>query len=1006
MSFPSVPSSPSDYYSYLCSSFQLSLDPSHIAQAEAQLSACSRSPHYPSAIFQLLSSPASQQLGLAASLHIKNFVLNNYSADPHDGAGDEAFIPIEHNSREFIKGGLLGLLVSAPPRVQSQLIQTIALIAKVDFPHRWSSILPGLISQCASAISSNNFSTLLALLNVCHSMFYHYRSEIGSDELLSEISYVVQLFAKPLTELFGMTFQALQRDLRTNQQQAIGAYRCLLIQLEIFYSLNSQDIVEQFQQQLTDWMEPIKVLLDYQAPELSTVSADSAERTANEGAPSVVESVKSFICELISLFVSKYEDDFKDYVPSFVSQVWNILTGLGESERFDGLVTEAIKFLTAVVKRVWNKSLFANETALKTICEKVLLTQLKLRKKEIDLFHHDGVEYIRIDIEGSDVDTRRRTTIEFIRALLIHFEAELTAIVKSYVGQLIQDYTANKAQNWLQKDLALYLILALASKSSTAASGVTQINRYLGEDFLSFFQTQVLGELSNPQGVHPIVLASSLKFVATFRRQVPNEFLTQLIGLCARYCEHPNLVVHSYAANAIEKLIAIKDEVAQAGGAAKLVPRLSPADVAPLADPLLKALFKVLQTHEESAENEYSMRAIMKICVSAQSSLMPLASFIVQNCNKILSEVAKNPKNPQFHHYLFETLACLIRYLCPNNLNTLALFEGALFPPFQAMLGIETAESFSPYVFQLMAQMLELRPANEEIPQAYKLLYSPLLAPALWENEASIPHLSRLLIAFVMKSGHQANLTVITQDNKFEGLLGIFQKLLSSRKTDIESISLLNAIVLAVPPAAFTRYLTHILTFIFKKLQSKPANRFLHALGEFFSVFSFKHSFQTLMSACDTVQKGILAMITEKVWIPGLRAQRPTEKAVRRNEIFALAEFLSSGVEQLNLRNNANLLVQLIRELAVLADFSSSISKAAADEDDTPIEPSSVRLALSIGPEFAPIPAVATDTACFQFAAQRLQGLFQDGNIRGAVSSQPEALKAVQDFAASQNISI
>ena len=80
----------------------------------------------------------------------------------------------------------------------------------------------------------------------------------------------------------------------------------------------------------------------------------------------------------------------------------------GEQPRFDSTVTNAVKFLTTVVKKQWNKELFNNMEALVTTCEKVVIPQIKLRESDVELFQMNGLEYVRRDMEGSDVDTRRR----------------------------------------------------------------------------------------------------------------------------------------------------------------------------------------------------------------------------------------------------------------------------------------------------------------------------------------------------------------------------------------------------------------------------------------------------------------------------------------------------------------------------------------------------------------------------------------------------------------------
>ena len=64
-------------------------------------------------------------------------------------------------------------------------------------------------------------------------------------------------------------------------------------------------------------------------------------------------------------------------------------------------------------------------------------------------------------------------------------------------------------------------------------------------------------------------------------------------------------VVHSYAAIAIDRLLAMREP----GGGG---PRFLPADLAPLLQALLEKLFAAFKL-PESGENEYLMRAVMRV---------------------------------------------------------------------------------------------------------------------------------------------------------------------------------------------------------------------------------------------------------------------------------------------------------------------------------------------------------------------------------------------------------
>lgn len=143
----------------------------------------------------------------------------------------------------------------------------------------------------------------------------------------------------------------------------------------------------------------------------------------------------------------------------------------------------------------------------------------------------------------------------------------------------------------------------------------------------------------------------------------------------------------------------------------------------------------------------------------------------------VLGRVCENPTNPIFNHFMFETIASLVRFICASQPAAVDAFEGLLFPPFQFVLQKDVAE-FTPYVFQVrglchclahrrahsvvamhlcavqvLAQLLECRAS---LSPAYESLFSPLLAPNMWERPANIPALVRLLCAYMAKGKLQA----------------------------------------------------------------------------------------------------------------------------------------------------------------------------------------------------------------------------------------------------------
>lgn len=100
---------------------------------------------------------------------------------------------------------------------------------------------------------------------------------------------------------------------------------------------------------------------------------------------------------------------------------------------------------------------------------------------------------------------------------------------------------------------------------------------------------------------------------------------------------------------------------------------------------------------------------------------------------------------------------------------------------------------FIPYVFQILALLLELR-TEANVPEPYMALFPCLLAPVLFEYQGNIHPLNRLLQAFIAKGAHQ----IIAQD-KISALLGVFQKLIASKAHDDEGFLLIQCIIQHFP---------------------------------------------------------------------------------------------------------------------------------------------------------------------------------------------------------------
>ncbi|KAG8083430.1 hypothetical protein GUJ93_ZPchr0015g6754 [Zizania palustris] len=143
----------------------------------------------------------------------------------------------------LIKTHLLQLLLTAPPRIQAQLSEALAAAAASDFPSKWESLLPSIVSSLGTAISKGDVPTTNSLLSAAASLFSRFRNAFDNNAIRLDLKYCLDNFAAPLLEVFLSTSRRLQAAATTTSPpESRPVFECLRLYCEIFYSLNSIDL--------------------------------------------------------------------------------------------------------------------------------------------------------------------------------------------------------------------------------------------------------------------------------------------------------------------------------------------------------------------------------------------------------------------------------------------------------------------------------------------------------------------------------------------------------------------------------------------------------------------------------------------------------------------------------------------------------------------------------------------------------------------------------------------
>ena len=845
----------------------------------------------------------------SAAVFFKNLVKAHWAPE------DETQYTVPTDTKTQVKNGLLSLFLAVPAKLQAQLSEAMSLIATHDFPAQWPNLLGELVSQlsAAAAATPRDYAKISGLLAIAHSITGRYRHEFKSDTLYAEIKTVLEAFQSPLLELSKLAAGDLPTATAAGKGPATILLNALTLISKLFYDLTAQDLPEFFEDHLTEWMGSFTAILKYQNPALAADEDDTE--------PSPVSTLQAEAVDCLALLMSKEEEAFQPFLSAALSDVWTLLMATGLAPHQDGLVTTSIKFLSTVANSV-HHALFADANVLQNLCEKIIAPNVQLLEQDEELFDDNPFEFVRRDVEGSDTDTRRRVACDLVRALCRNYETQVTNLFSGYIGSLLSQAGASPTA-WKAKDAAVYLVIALTMRGSTAKLGATQTNSLV--NLIDFYGSSVLPELqaaaSGQGAAHPILLADALKFISIFRSQLPPEAYQTIIPLLGALLAHPKIVVHTYAATALDRLLTVREAPPATGGLGPL--RFGAERLTPLLQTLLTSLFGALKL-PGSQENAYVMRAILRVSSVAGEGMGPFVATCIEELKSHLTRVCENPTNPSFNHYMFEAIAVLVRSLCSGatpNPAAVDAFEGMLFPPFQHVLQKDVSE-FTPYVFQILAQLLECRSA---LSPAYQSLFPPILAPTMWERPANTPALVRLLCAYVKVGKAEVA-------SRLEMVLGVFQKLLASRASDASACTLLSNIWRAFDANELTNYFGPIFSLSLTRLQSNK--RVGPAMIGTWTVFIARYGVPAFQQQLEGIQPGLLNMIVRGVWAEGLAGVVGT--TARKTAAIGSARLLAECTVLSNDQASFGALLQGVM-LMVLQDqgitAASKATAAAAEEE-------------------------------------------------------------------------
>lgn len=266
-----------------------------------------------------------------------------------------------------MKTHLVQLMCTVPPMIQALISETISLIAAVDYPDKWSNLLPELVQK----MGSTDLDVVCGVLKTANSIFKSFRYVDRSDDLYSVILVTLQQIQEPLLIAFVGTSNAIEA-FGNDVSQLKPRFEALRTMCRIFYSLNYQDLPEYFEDHMQEWMDLFGKYLQYKNPLLTD------EDEVDEASP--IDKLQAAIVENLSLYADKDEEPFLPYLQKFTSFVWTLLISLTAHPKHDVLVTKSIRFLSSLVQKQMHRDIFKDKSTLQEIVSRIVIPNLMIRE--------------------------------------------------------------------------------------------------------------------------------------------------------------------------------------------------------------------------------------------------------------------------------------------------------------------------------------------------------------------------------------------------------------------------------------------------------------------------------------------------------------------------------------------------------------------------------------------------------------------------------------------------
>lgn len=145
---------------------------------------------------------------------------------------------------EDVKTNILFAFLNYTEKIEKTLLPAIVSLSEVEYPEKWSGLVPGLITCCIQ-----NPDSLLKILELMAEITHKYSYMTRTDALYHEINLTCDAFHN---FLLGVTRNSIDNIFQSQHNNV--SIQIVEQEMIIFYHLNYQDLHPLFEDNLPEWM--------------------------------------------------------------------------------------------------------------------------------------------------------------------------------------------------------------------------------------------------------------------------------------------------------------------------------------------------------------------------------------------------------------------------------------------------------------------------------------------------------------------------------------------------------------------------------------------------------------------------------------------------------------------------------------------------------------------------------------------------------------------------------